>query len=269
MDYRTAFGIVLVFMCMFAVMTMVLWIRGGYSGKIRDLLIHHNDNNKQHALNSISYSIIGQKDSSKKKTLFIGNSITLHGQCEYWWGDWGMAASEKDKDYVHAFAGMISRDHNIDVMAVNFSQWETMWYDRSETFSLLRDYLYTDMDMIVIQLGENVTEYETLENDFDELLKYITTTCPQTEMYCIGNIWENEKIDEVKKKVCERYNCTFISLDEIIGQKEYWLGTGKRVKGSDGEYHISNHKGVALHPNDLGMQRIALMLYNEYKKSHL
>ena len=32
----------------------------------------------------------------------IGNSITRHSLSSYWWGDWGMAASTKDKDYFRA-----------------------------------------------------------------------------------------------------------------------------------------------------------------------
>lgn len=33
--------------------------------------------------------------------LAIGNSITQHGICDYWWNKHGMAASKEDKDYVH------------------------------------------------------------------------------------------------------------------------------------------------------------------------
>jgi hypothetical protein len=33
----------------------------------------------------------------EKKILFLGNSLTLHGHASYWWGSWGMAASEKIK----------------------------------------------------------------------------------------------------------------------------------------------------------------------------
>ena len=32
------------------------------------------------------------------RILFIGNSITKHGICSYWPGEWGMAASDKKKD---------------------------------------------------------------------------------------------------------------------------------------------------------------------------
>lgn len=38
---------------------------------------------------------------AEKRGLVLGNSITLHGECSYWWGEWGMAASSRDKDFVH------------------------------------------------------------------------------------------------------------------------------------------------------------------------
>ena len=44
-------------------------------------------------------------DPAKKgpRVLFVGNSITLHGPRPQigWTNNWGMAASARDKDYVH------------------------------------------------------------------------------------------------------------------------------------------------------------------------
>lgn len=42
-------------------------------------------------------------ESSGLRVMFVGNSITLHGVKEDigWMNCWGMAASTKEKDYVH------------------------------------------------------------------------------------------------------------------------------------------------------------------------
>ena len=54
-------------------------------------------------------------DPAKKgpRVLFVGNSITLHGPRPQigWTNNWGMAASARDKDYVHLLqvAGTIER----------------------------------------------------------------------------------------------------------------------------------------------------------------
>jgi hypothetical protein len=46
------------------------------------------------------------------KMLFLRNSITLHGPASAigWTGNWGMAASDQEKDYVHLLTAEIARN---------------------------------------------------------------------------------------------------------------------------------------------------------------
>ena len=53
----------------------------------------------------------GADDDGVYNILAIGNSITLHPVCSYWWGSWGMAASSIDKDYVHQVQAGLSQKY--------------------------------------------------------------------------------------------------------------------------------------------------------------
>ena len=57
----------------------------------------------------VSFSLAENADV---KILFLGNSITRHGKAENlgWLGDWGMAASRKENDYVHKLISRLLED---------------------------------------------------------------------------------------------------------------------------------------------------------------
>lgn len=109
----------------------------------------------------------------REKILFLGNSITHHGLASYWWGEWGMAAESRDKDYVHSFVSVLeNRDISVEFEIFNFYAWEGMSYDRAETLQLIEPKLSSELSLVVCQLGENVQSVEGLKADYKELISF-------------------------------------------------------------------------------------------------
>lgn len=136
--------------------------------------------------------------------LAIGNSITLHDTCNFWWNECGMAASEKSEDYFHKLCMKLEDKYGTTTAyAYNFSVWEIMETDRAETLPILDPYLSENLDLVTIQLGENVYNLTDYEEDYNYLLEYITDrVSEQCEIIVIGDFWENNDRDQIKKKVC-------------------------------------------------------------------
>lgn len=109
-----------------------------------------------------------------KKCIVLGNSITLHGINSYWWGEWGMAASTRENDFVHKLESKInSRGLNYVCTPVNIANWETSLDLNSVNFSALK---IADYDVVVIRLGENISddvESEVCEMALKELISSI------------------------------------------------------------------------------------------------
>ena len=92
-----------------------------------------------------------EKDSSQFKEsclrggafnyLAIGNSITVHPKCDYWWNENGMAASKIDTDYYHIVVDFLKKNVNVNSIPYNFSVWESLDTDRAETLELLDSFL--------------------------------------------------------------------------------------------------------------------------------
>lgn len=200
-------------------------------------------------------------DTDDYNYLAIGNSITIHSLNEYWWNECGMAATSTENDYVHIFTSALDAKS----YAYNFATWELMGHDRGETLSLLDGLLSEELDLVTIQLSENASDLSTFESDFEELIKYVQKSAPDTQILVIGDFWDIEKKDEMKQKACEETGVEFISLDEIKGLEEYQCGMNTTVYDSEGNPHTVEHAGVAGHPGDLGMKWIADRIVEEVK----
>ena len=197
--------------------------------------------------------------------LAIGNSITLHGYADYWWDDdRGMAASTDDKDYVHLVKSYLeSNGKNVVMYAKNLSVWETNGKDRAEFLEELDPYLYEGLDLITIQLGENASDLDTWEADFEELIQYIKGKCSGAQIIVVGDFWSNGNRDSDKEIAAKSQCVKYVSLDGIKDNQEYYAGLGTSVEDNVGDVHTIEHSGVADHPGDKGMAAIADRIINE------
>lgn len=190
--------------------------------------------------------------------LAIGNSITKHGICDYWWTETGMASSSAEKDYVHLVEFYLTKSmcREVRTCAYNFCLWETQSNDRAELLVMLDKYLGTELNLVTIQLGENVCDTTTYEKDFRELIDYVRDRAPRAQIIVIDDFWDSEKC-VIKQSVVNKMKVDFVSLPEIRKKSEYQCGLGTIVYDVDGNQHIVEHSGVACHPGDRGMQYIA------------
>jgi hypothetical protein len=93
------------------------------------------------------------------KVLFLGNSITLHGPAPAigWQGNWGMAASAADKDYVHLVLKGIAQAAGQDPksMVVNIADFERQFETYDVAVGLKRELAFR-ANLVIVAIGENV-----------------------------------------------------------------------------------------------------------------
>lgn len=188
----------------------------------------------------------------------LGNSITKHALADYWWNEIGMAASTKEKDYVHLISSFLEREKGeVCQYALNYYTWEVQATDRAEAYELLDPYLDKKLNLVTIQLSENVTEFDTYEEDYESLIKYIQIKAPNAQIIVIDDFWSGGEKSVLKKQAAQNTGVDFVSLSEIRGDAEYQCGMGTIVYDADGGKHVVDFEGVSKHPGDKGMKYIA------------
>ncbi len=198
-------------------------------------------------------------DPAKKgpRVLFVGNSITLHGPRPEigWTNDWGMAASAREKDYVHLLERKI-RAANPDAQCCLLQvadTFERAFYKSDwscDRFAWAKDF---KPDVIILFFGANVpTAYDagtlkparTFGAAMDDFLAFLDPEGKARVLVAQG-FYVRPKLDAEKEALARKPRRTFVKIDDIRARAD-----------THGRYN---------HPNDLGMKLIAERFWEHMK----
>jgi len=190
-----------------------------------------------------------------QKVLFVGNSITKHGPKADidWHGNWGMAATSADKDYVHLVtrALAVKQGAQPEVMVKNVADFERnhVGYDIVGKFA---DAAAFKADLIILCIGENVAALKTPEAQakyqerVTDLLKTLKVN-PQATVIVRSSFWAHAAKDGAMRQACEAVGGTFVDISVLSKDEKNYARSERPYK----------HAGVANHPGDRGMAAIA------------
>ena len=184
------------------------------------------------------------------RVMFVGNSITLHGILPEigWYGERGMASSERDKDYVHLLESYIlENDPEATFCICQVADWERGYQSGSETLPLYERARDFGADLIVLRMVENVPKegYDSLAfaRELDALVGYLDGESKAKIIVTTG-FWHHPANDALRE-YARAHGVPCVELCDL-GEQDAMKAIG-----------LYTHSGVANHPGDLGMQAIA------------
>jgi alpha-galactosidase len=203
----------------------------------------------------ISFSTTASAQAKPQKILFVGNSLTSHGPKADidWHGNWGMAATSEDKDYVHLVTKALAAKQGTapEIMVKNVADFERnhVGYDIAGKFA---DAAGFKADLVILCIGENVAALKTAEaqakyqEQVTALLKTLKSN-PQTQIIVRSSFWANPAKDTAMRQACEAVGGTFVDISALSKDEKNYARSERPYK----------HAGVANHPGDRGMAAIA------------
>ena len=196
-----------------------------------------------------------------RRMMVLGNSIMSHGPlpADGWFNNNGMAASAPANDFVHLLTAHLAQEYpQVAVRLVSAGQFERHFsqpeYSLDEFNEPLQQF---KPDLIIVRLGENVSEGNIFspigfEAQFRRLLERLATYSGQpARIVCTTSVWRRPQADAIIRRVANEKGIPLADLVSMVGQDQYF---------AFGQY--ANYS-VAAHPNDVGMKRIADLIWQQ------
>ena len=221
---------------------------------------------------SCEINIEGQPEriaTRKIKLLTYGNSIQKHAPNASlgWEGNWGMAATSEDKDYVHRLIYYLEQKYGVGniewVMGTGAGGFESDTTDYAEDedltnalSSLKKESETVQPDIVVVQYGENshCTSAVAYENALTQFVNTVKAGTPNAIVLITTPFWGgNPKINGAKN-TAKKLNIPLAELAPLTTAENQALD------------HPEWANAVQIHPGDLGMDRIAQEMFKQLNK---
>ena len=214
-----------------------------------------------------------------KKVLFIGNSLVFGMSHGYY----GMCATAPDKDYFHYVSSYIKK-YNPEC---KFTKLYGSYLEHSENMEMFDDWYYhdamkqftvddnfisaddmlePDLDLILMQMGDNVNTEEKMQTYKVALyvfMERVKKKCKNARIIFVHSWYGIFKTGHIIKDVCDKWQVERVDISclhnistEAREQKTYVTRDGSLANVS--ERWIS-------HPGDLGMKKIADRIIEKLK----
>ena len=184
------------------------------------------------------------------RILFVGNSITLHGVRPEvgWYTVWGMAASSAERDYVHVTErAVLAEAPDAAFHICQVAAWERAFREGAALYPQYAAAREFGADIIIVRCIENCSHKDFDDGDFKralgELIDYLDKD-KKASLIVTTSFWPHPGDGALREFATERH-APCIELGD--------LGTDDKMKAIG----LFEHRGVANHPGDLGMQQIA------------
>ena len=192
------------------------------------------------------------------KVLVYGNSIALHGAHPEigWTGDWGMAASARENDFAHLTIAALEerRGESADYRIRNLALLERNFTTNLAEFAELADDIAWAPDYVVIAIGENVPTPSDSESvaAYTEFLRSLARPLAESVgrpvVVMRSPFWRNETKAMCTAQVARNVGAIYVDAGA--------LGDNDENKA----FGLFSHSGIANHPGDLGMRRLANLI---------
>lgn len=189
-------------------------------------------------------------DGKGKRVMFVGNSITLHSKNADigWHGEWGMAASACENDYVHRLMSSIGEKSPDSAFCIcQVAEWESQYKQGESVHHLFERAHGFNADVIIMRFVENCPkdgfDKEVFKAETTKLLSFLNPSGGARIILTTG-FWRHPA-DEAISEIAQDLNSPLVTLGDL-GEMDKMKAIG-----------LFEHSGVANHPGDLGMKEIA------------
>ena len=188
------------------------------------------------------------------RVLFIGDSLTYHGQTPNLWNyDSGMAASSPSQDFVHLVAQHIQDKMGrrpVEILINNGGNGKI-----GSMLTYLTGHPELKPSLVILQGGENDPFDASFQDTYQSLLTFYQAS--RTPYIVLGDWWNSTKSDfDRQQAVAHGYAWIDLTI----------INKNPTMSGDGGPYHVD---GVAKHPNDQGMKAIANAIDDQFDRTIL